>query len=203
VNRGATVLGITCSEGVVLGAEEGTRTDLHGLDFNWKIHEIDEHGGAAVVGLAADARTLIDRARIDAQINRLTYDEPIDVEVLTKRITDIEQVYTQRAWVRPFGVSIILGGVDKTGNRLFATDPSGSYWAYKALALGYGREVAETILNEEHNEGLKLNDAIKLAVKCLPKTIEPRGKKLAVRIAVISTETNRFRMLTAEEVERL
>jgi proteasome alpha subunit len=101
VNRGATVLGITCSEGVVLGAEEGTRMDLQGLDFSWKIHEIDEHVGAAVVGLAADARILIDRARIDAQINRLTYDEPIDVEVLTKRIADIEQVYTQRAWVNP------------------------------------------------------------------------------------------------------
>ena len=203
VNRGATVLGITCSEGVVLGAEEGTRTDLQGLDFSWKIYEVDEHIGAAVVGLAADARILIDQARIDAQINRLTYDEPIDVEVLTKRIADIEQVYTQRAWVRPFGVSIIFGGVDKTGNRLFATDPSGSYWAYRALALGYGREVAETILNEEHHEGLKLNDAIKLAVKCLAKAIEPRGKKLAVRIAVISPETKRFRMLTAEEVERL
>jgi proteasome alpha subunit len=104
---------------------------------------------------------------------------------------------------QPFGVSIIFGGVDKTGNRLFATDPSGSDWAYRTLALGYGREVAETILNEEHNEGLKLNDAIKLAVKCLAKAIEPRGKKLAVRIAVISPETKRFRMLTAEEVERL
>jgi proteasome alpha subunit len=104
---------------------------------------------------------------------------------------------------QPFGVSIIFGGVDKTGNRLFATDPSGSYRAYRTLALGYGREVAETILNEEHNEGLKLNDAIKLAVKCLAKAIEPRGKKLAVRIAVISPETKRFRMLTAEEVERL
>jgi len=149
----------------------------------------------------ADARTLIDQARIDAQINRLTYDEPIDVEILTKRIADIEQMYTQRAWVRPFGVSIIFGGVDKTGNRLFATYPSGSYRAYRAVALGYGREVAEAILEEEYHEGLKLNEAIKLAVKCLVKATEVQGKKLAVSIAVIPSETKRFRMLTAEEVE--
>jgi proteasome alpha subunit len=202
VNRGATVLGIACSEGVVLGAEMGIRTDLQGLNFSWKIYEVDEHLGAAVVGLAADARILINQARIDAQINRLTYDEPIDVEVLTKRIADIEQVYTQHAWVRPFGVSIIFGGVDKTGNRLFATDPSGSYRAYRAVALGYGREVAEAILDEEYHKSLKLDEAVKLAVKCLVKAIRARGKKLAVRIAVIPSETKRFRMLTAEEVQR-
>ena len=201
VNRGATVLGVSCPEGVVLGAEMGIRTDLQGLDFGWKIYEVDEQLGAAVVGLAADARILIDQARIDAQINRLTYDEPIDVEVVAKRIGDLKQLYTQHAWVRPFGVSIIFGGVDKTGNRLFATDPSGSYRAYRAVALGYGREVAETILNEEYHESLKLKEAVKLAVKCLVKAIEPRGKKLAVRIAVIPSETKRFRMLTAEEVE--
>jgi len=201
VNRGATVLGVSCLKGIVLGAEEDIRTDLQSLDFGWKIYEVDEHIGATVVGLAADARILIDQARIDAQINRLTYDEPIDVEVVAKRIGDIKQLYTQHAGVRPFGVSIIFGGVDKTGNRLFATDPSGSYRAYRAVALGHGREVAEAILNEHYHEGLKLNEAIKLAVECLVKSIEAQGKKLAIRIALVLSETKRFRILTVEEVE--
>jgi len=201
VNRGATVLGISCPEGVLLGAEEHVQAELQDPNFGWKIHKVDEHLGVAVVGLMSDARILIDQARIYAQINRLTYDELIDVEVLTKRIADIEQVYTQHAWVRPFGVSIIFGGVDKTGNRLFATDPSGSYRAYRAVALGSGREVAEAILKEEYREGLKLDEAVKLAVKCLVKALETREEKSTVRIAVIPSETKRFRMLTAEEVE--
>jgi proteasome alpha subunit len=201
VNYGATVLGISCSEGIVLGAEEHFQAELQDPDFCWKIHEVDEHLGVAVVGLASDARILIDQARIYAQINRLTYDEPLDVEVLTKRIGDIEQAYTQHAWVRPFGVSFIFGGVDKTGNRLFATDPSGSYRAYRAVAVGAGREVAEAILKEEYREGLKLDEAVKLAMKCLVKALEARRKKSTVRIAAISSETKRFRMLTAEEVE--
>jgi len=201
VNRGATVLGVTCPEGIVLGTEEPVQTELHDPNFGWKIHEVDDHVGAAVVGLASDARILIDQARIYAQINRLTYDEPVDTEALAKRIGDIKQLYTQHAGVRPFGVSIIFGGVDKTGNRLFATDPSGSYRAYRAVALGYGREVAEAILKEEYREDLKHNEAIKLAVKCLLKAIEAREEKLAVRIAVIPSETKRFRMLTPEEVE--
>jgi proteasome alpha subunit len=201
VNRGANVVGVSCPEGIVLGAEERLQTELQDPNFGWKIHKVDDHVGAAVVGLASDARILIDQARVYAQINRLTYDEPIDVEVLTKRIGDMEQLYTQHAGVRPFGASIIFGGVDKTGFRLFATDPSGSYRAYRTVVLGYGREVAEAILNEEYHEGLKLNEAIKLAVKCLAKIIEAPGEKSAVRIAVISSETKRFRMLTSEEVK--
>ena len=127
VNRGATILGIACSDGVVLGAEEKIESKLQDPDFAWKLYEVDTHLGAAIAGLGPDARVFIDHARVYAQINRLTYDEPVDVEVLTRRIGDLKQVYTQRAWVRPFGVSIIFGGVDKTGNRLFATDPSGTY----------------------------------------------------------------------------
>ena len=200
VNRGATVLGVSCPEGIVLGAKEHVRAELQDPDFGWKIFKVDEHIGATVVGLGSDARILIDQARIYAQINRLTYDEPIDVEVLTKRIGDIKQLYTQNAGVRPFGVSIIFGGVDKTGNRLFATDPSGSYRAYRAVALGNGREVAEVILNEEYNEDLKLDEAIKLAVKCLVKAIEARREKLVIRLAVIPSETKKFRMLTTQEV---
>jgi proteasome alpha subunit len=200
VNRSATVLGVTCAEGIILGAEEHISRKLQDPNFGWKIHEVDAHLGAAVVGLAADARVLIDRARIYAQINRLTYDEPIDVRVLTNRIGDIEQLYTQHGGVRPFGVSIIFGGVDQTGGRLFATDPSGSYRAHKAVAVGCGREVAETVLNEEYHEDLKLDEQIKLVIKCLAKAIEAQGKTLAVKIAVIPSETRRFRMLGAEEV---
>ena len=201
VNHGATVLGVSCPEGIVLGAEEHAQTELQDPDFGWKIFEVDEHIGATVVGLGSDARILIDHARIYAQINRLTYDEPMDVEILTKRIGDIEQVYTQHAWVRPFGVSIIFGGVDKTGNRLFATDPSGSYRAYRAVAEGSGCEVAEVILKKEYREHLKLDEAVKLAVKCLVKILEAQREKSTVRIAVIPSETKKFRMLTAEEVE--
>ena len=127
VNRGATILGIGCSEGVVLGAEETIETKLEDPAFSWKLYEVDKHVGAAIVGLSSDARILIDQARVYAQSNRLMYDEPIDVQIITKRIGDLKQLYTQHAGVRPFGVSIVFGGVDKFGSRIYATHPSGSY----------------------------------------------------------------------------
>jgi len=200
VSKGATVLGIACPEGIVLGAEEQIQTRLQDPSFSWKLFEVDEHLGAAVVGLACDSRILIDQARIYAQSNRLMYDEPIDVEVVTKRVGDIKQMYTQHAGVRPFGVSIIFGGIDKTGNRLFATHASGSYQAYKAVAMGIGRETVEGILQGEYQEDMKLDAVIKLAIKCLVKALEARGEKPRVKITVIPAETKKIRMLTETEI---
>ena len=200
VNRGATILGIKCSEGVVLGAEE-TIEPLEETGSSWKIFKIDEHIGAAIVGLSSDARVLIDQARIYAQSNRLTYDEPIDVEVVTKRICDIQQLYTQHAGVRPFGVSLIFGGVDKTGNRVFITHPSGTYKGHKATAVGAGRETVMNILKEEYREDMSLEDAVKLAVKCLVKALEARQLPLRIKVAIIPSATKKMEMLSDEKVE--
>ena len=201
VNRGATILGITCSEGVVLGAEETIETKLEDPDFSWKLYKVDDHVGAAIVGLSSDARILIDQSRIYAQSNRLMYDESIDVEVVAKRIGDIKQLYTQHAGVRPFGVSIIFGGIDKTGNRIFQTDPSGTYRGYKAIAVGVGKETVEKILQAEYKEELNLGDAIKLAVKSLVKALETRGEQPRIKIAVVPAATKKLKMLTTTEID--
>ncbi|RJS85217.1 archaeal proteasome endopeptidase complex subunit alpha [Candidatus Bathyarchaeota archaeon] len=202
VYRGATILGIVCKEGVVIGAEEKIESRLQDPDFSQKIYEIDEHIGAAVVGLSSDARILIDQARIYTQSNRLLYDEPIDVEMAAKKIGDLKQLYTQHAGVRPFGVSIIFGGVDKTGGRIYTTDPSGSYRAYKAVAIGIGRETVENILKKEYREDLTLEESIKLATKCLVKSLQARGEEPHIKIAVIPVSTKRFRLLSPEEVQK-
>ena len=203
VNRGATIIGIACSNGVVLGAEEKIETKLQDTQFAWKLYDVDDHLGAAVVGLGSDARILIDQARIFAQSNRLMYDEPIDVEMMTKRVGDIKQLYTQHAGVRPFGVSIIFGGVDKTGPRVFTTDPSGSYRGYKAVAVGIGRETVEGILNEEYREDLSLDDTIKLAIKCLTRALEARGEPKRIKISFIPKETQKLQALSEEKIEAI
>jgi proteasome alpha subunit len=201
VNRGATILGIKCSEGVVLGAEETVETSLEDSEGSWKIFKIDDHVAAGIVGLSSDARLLIDQARVYAQSNKLTYDEPIDVEVITKRICDIKQLYTQHAGVRPFGVSLIFGGLDKTGNRLFGTHASGAYRGYKATAIGAGRETVLNILKEEYSEDMSLEDAIRLAAKCLTKALEARGLTPRIKIAVIPSATKKFEMLSDEKTK--
>jgi proteasome alpha subunit len=202
VNRGATILGVACSEGIVLGAEERKESTLQDERFMWKLFEIDQHLGAAVVGLGSDARILIDQARVYAQSNKLMYDEAIDVEVVAKRVGDIKQLYTQHAGVRPFGVSIIFGGIDKTGNRLFATDPSGSIRGWKAVAFGVGRETVEGILKTDYNENMELKAATELTVRSLVKAQEARGEKPGVKIAIIPASTKKMEILSDADVEK-
>src|SRR4030067_1855691 len=202
VNRGATILALRCSGGVVLGAEE-TIDPLEESEYSWKIFKIDDHVCAAIVGLSSDARILIDQARVHAQSNKLTYDEPIDTEVVTKRICDIKQLYTQHAGVRPFGVSMIFAGVDKTGPRVLGTHPSGTYRGYKARAEGAGRETVFAILKEEYKEEMNLKDATKLVVKCLAKALEARQLPLRIKVATVSTETKKMEFLTDEKTEAM
>ena len=200
VNRGATILGIQCTEGVVLASEENVEV-LEEAGYSWKIFRIDEHVGAAIVGLSSDARILTDQARIYAQSNKLTYDEPMDVEVVTKRICDIQQMYTQHAGVRPFGVSIIFGGVDKTGPRVFGTHPSGTYRGYKATALGAGRETVLAVLKEEYREEMGIEDSTKLAVKCLVKALDARQLPPRIKVALIPAATKKLEMLPDKTIE--
>jgi proteasome alpha subunit len=193
-------MGIQSAEGVVLGSEENIEP-LEEAEYSWKIFKVDDHVGASIVGLSSDARVLIDQARIYAQSNKLTYDEPVDVEVVTRKICDIQQMYTQHAGVRPFGVSLIFGGVDKTGSHVFGTHPSGTYRGYKATALGAGRETVLAILKDEYRENLSLEENTKLTVKCLVKALEARQLPPRIKIAVIPTATKKLQMLTDEKIE--
>ena len=202
VKRGATVLGIACPDGVVLAAEERATSKLQDPTFMWKIFQIDEHVGAAVAGLSCDAHILVDQARVYAQSNRLLYDEPIDVEILTRRIGEIKQLYTQHAGVRPFGISMLFGGLDRKGSRLFWTDPSGAFLAYKAWAIGAGGDAANEILEADYKDTMTLDDAVVLALKCMSKVLEDKLDAQKIRIATVATATKKFTKLSQEDVDK-
>jgi len=196
------VLGIACPDGVVLAAEERATSKLQDPTFMWKIFQIDEHVGAAVAGLSCDAHILVDQARVYAQSNRLLYDEPIDVEILTRRIGEIKQLYTQHAGVRPFGISMLFGGLDRKGSRLFWTDPSGAFLAYKAWAIGAGGDAANEILEADYKDTMTLDDAVVLSLKCMSKVLEDKLDAQKIRIATVSTATKKFAKLSQEDVDK-
>ena len=200
VKRGSTVLGVTCPEGVVLAAEERSTSKLQDPNFIWKVFQIDDHVGAAISGLSSDARVLVDQARIFAQTNKLTYDEPIDVETLSKKVGDIEQLYTQHGGVRPFGVSIIFGGVDKSGAKVLQTDPSGSCWGYKAVAVGAGSDTVREVLENKYNNNMTLKEAVLLVMECLAKIVEGKLEPEKVKLIVIPVETKKFTYLSKKEI---
>ncbi|MFQ5762583.1 MAG: archaeal proteasome endopeptidase complex subunit alpha [Candidatus Bathyarchaeia archaeon] len=202
VRKGTTAVGLACSGGAVLAVEEKPFSVLQDVNVAQKLFQIDEHVGAAVAGLMGDARILIDQARVYAQSNRLMYDEPIDIEVLGKRVGDITQLYTQHAGVRPFGASIVFAGVDKTGCRVFLSEPSGAYWGFKAIAIGAGADAVKPILEKEYEYDVSLDEGANLAVYCLSKIVEGKLDPQKVRIAFVPADTRKFKILPPEDVEK-
>ena len=202
VKRGAPIIGVSSPEGVVLAANETPESRLEDPNLFRKIFQLDDHIGAAIAGLSSDARVLIDRGRLLCQRHRLLYGEPIDIMSLTIRIGDLAQVYTQHAWVRPFGVGMIVSGVDGAGCGVFATDPAGSYRGYRATAVGRGSDEANGLLVDLYREGITLDEATGLAVEAVKTASEGAVTAKVVKIAVIPAETKTFRRLTEKEVER-
>lgn len=200
VKRGAPIVGVSSPEGAVLAANETPESRLEDPEYFNKIFQLDEHVGTAIAGLMSDARVLISQARVFCQSNRLLYDEAVDIEVLTRRIGDLAQVYTQHAGVRPFGVSMITAGVDGSGCRVLTTDPSGSYRGYRATAVGRKSDEANKLLEERYKDSISLDEAIALAVEAVKAASEGEVTSKIVKVAVIPADTKTFGRLTDEEV---
>jgi len=145
IKLGTTAVGICTSEGVILAVEKRLSSSLIEPGSVQKILEIDSHCGAAMSGLIADARMLIEHARVESQNHRFTYDEPMGIEPLTQTVCDMALSFAEsseegkKKTSRPFGVALLIAGVDRReGGVLYFSDPSGTYIKYKAKAIGGG-----------------------------------------------------------------
>jgi proteasome alpha subunit len=201
VKRGAPIVGIASKEGVVVAANETLESKLEDSEYNRKIFQLDQHVCSAIAGLSSDARVLISQARVYCQSNKLLYDEPVDIESLARRLGDISQVYTQHAGVRPFGVSMVIGGIDTQGSGVYTTDPSGSYKGYKAVAVGRKSDDANKMLIDRYVDELSLDQAINLAIEVLKEASDEEMTSKNIKIAVIPSDTAVFKRLNAQEVD--
>jgi proteasome alpha subunit len=200
VKRGTTSLGVKSEEGIVLVVDKRTTSKLVETKSIEKIFQIDKHIGAATSGLVADARSLIERARLESQIYKITYSEPIRIEALAKKICDMKQMYTQNGGVRPFGSALIIGGIYDGKCKLFETDPSGALIEYKATAIGSGRNDAMAVFEEKYQDDLSLNDAIDLALDAVYEATEGKTTAESVEIAIIEKDSEKYRKLSQDEV---
>jgi proteasome alpha subunit len=180
VRRGTLAIGLKSKEGV----------------------QVDDHIGVAAAGYIPDARTQVDHARFFAQSNRLIYDEPVDVEGVAKNLADMAQQFTQYAGVRPFGVALILAGVDKNGASLYLTDPSGTYIGYDAVAIGAGSDQVTEFLEKQYQMEISMDDAGALAMESIYLVSEEKTGTRHVKMAVIDNETKTMRKVEDNDIEK-
>ena len=170
-------IGIMTKEGIVLAVEEKTRA-LQVEGITQKIFQVDDHIGVAAAGYIPDARVQVDNARYFSQSNKLTYDEPVDIETVAKHLADQNHQFTQYSGVRPFGVALIIAGIDRKGVNVYVIDPSGTYNSYSAIAIGTGSDEVNEFLEKNYKDGLTIDEAASPLLQSISRARKIRHRAL-------------------------
>lgn len=202
VRQGTTAIGMVCKDGVLLMADKRFSDPLVIPSSIEKVSPIDDHIQATGSGILSDARILIDYARTLAQKHRVTYDSPVDVLSIVKSICDIKQSYTQFGGARPFGVSLLVAGVNEE-NDLYVTDPTGIFFQYKATAIGELDEEIKEILNKEYKDNMSLNDGIKLGLRTMKKVQTKSFDINRLDVGIITNKDKKFKKLDVSELNKI
>ena len=187
IRLGSASIGLVCKDGVVIVSDRRHRDKLVvGASAN-KIYEIDEHIIAVGAGIISDARVLIDRARILSQQHRITYDSASTTESIVKEISDVKQQFTQYGGARPFGVALLVAGVNGKPE-LYTTDVTGNYLQYKANAIGENDEKIKEKLREKYKQDLTCEQGVKIALEIFKEVQEEDFDKLRFDIAILKKD---------------
>lgn len=200
VSQGETAIGIKCKNGVVLAVEKRLSSVLIEESSVVKIQNIDDHVGATYAGLGGDYRVLLQKARKHTMAYGMTYNEPILLTNLCRNVAATVQEYTQSGGVRPFGISLLIAGVDDGEPTLYQIDPSGAYYEWKATAVGKNAKSAKTFLEKRYNDSIEMEDAIHTALLTLKDGYEGvmNGKNIEVGIMEIG---GKFHNLSPSQIE--
>ncbi|RKO92850.1 nucleophile aminohydrolase, partial [Blyttiomyces helicus] len=212
VSQGATSIGIKATNGIVIATEKKVPSFLVDDNTIEKVSMISTNIGMVYSGMGPDARVLVDKARKSAQEYKRVYHEEPPTVMLVKDVASVMQEFTQSGGVRPFGVSLLIAGFDETGPSLYQVDPSGSFWAWKASAIGKNMINAKTFLEKRYSETMEIEDAVHTAILTLKEGFEGQMTESTIEIGIASMEeittqeghtkkVGRFRMLQVHEVK--
>ena len=204
VDNGENSLGIKAKNGVVIATEKKAHTILVDDDSFQKVQQISSHIGCVYSGIGPDYFSVIMKARKDCLKYEQIYRDKISVHLLAKSVAELMQEYTQLGGRRPFGVSLLIAGIDDNGPKLYQVEPSGAFHAYKATALGKNAPNAENFLEKRYDDEIELEDAIQIALLTMKEGFEGEMNEKNVEIGVVTTSSTGeavFRTLTQQEVK--
>ena len=201
VKRGTLAIGVKCKDGVIIAVEENPRA-LQVANITQKIFQVDHHIGVAAAGYIPDARVQVDNARFFSQSNKLTYDEPVEVETVAKHLADQCHQFTQYSGVRPYGVALIIAGVDQKGGSIYVTDPSGSYVSYGAVAIGAGSEEVTDFLEKNYQKDMPLEDGAALAAAAINVKSEHKDGAKHVKMSWVKMDKKILEKVSDADIEK-
>ncbi len=192
VKRGATSVGAVGKDSVVLAAVRNTPSKLVDVESLRKIYDVDKNIALSYSGLIADARRLVEITRDYIYREKFLYDTNGYVGSVANYIASVMHLYTQHGGVRPFGVSVLIGGVDKKGPQLYEIEPSGALTGFYADSIGEGKKEVDSYLEEHYRKGLSEKKLTSLLLKALRSFYGDELKEEKLSVAVISKEGIRY-----------
>jgi len=203
VKLGTSSIGMTCSNGIFILADKRITDILVVIKSAHKIFEIDNHLIASSAGIVSDARVLVERAQVIAQQHRITYDSPIEPESIIRDISNIKQQFSQYGGARPFGVSMMLAGINAKKPELYTSDVTGNYLSYNANAIGEGDDKIREKLREKYKKDLTIKEGVKIALKIFE---EIKGKDFDINkfeLAYIDIEDGKLKRFEGKKIREL
>ena len=186
VKRGAAVVGVRTKDSVILAVERRTTAKLQDSRSVRKLLPLDENITLAFAGLNADARVLIDKARMQCQSYRLSQEVAPSVEIIARYIAEVQQKYTQRGGRRPFGIATFLAGFGEDGSpQLWQTDPSGMYTSWKANATGRSMKELREFLEKHYKPDASTEEGVKLSIMTLMEVRPPCRWLIVSRVILV------------------
>ena len=203
IKQGSGSIGMACSDGVFILADKRIKDKLIVSSSSSKIYEIDSHIISSAAGIVSDARVLIEKSQVLSQQHRVTYDSPIDPESIIKEIANLKQQFTQYGGARPFGVSLMVAGINNGKPELFTTEITGNYFAYHSNAIGENDLKVKDLLRKKYSKDLDLKKGVKTALDIF-KEIKGENFKISdFELAYIKSNEEKLKRLEGEDINKL
>lgn len=200
VEKGNDAIGIKCTDGVILATEKRLHTVLMDEEMYTKTEALCQGCGTVFAGISPDYRVLVRQGRKKAQAYKATYGEEIPCSQMTRELADVMQEYTQSGGVRPFGVSMLVAGFDQERPQLFQVDPSGTYFAWKATAIGKNYKAMKAFLERRYTEELTVEAGLNIALLTMRDTAEGKLTEDNVEVGIVGSD-GKFRLLSKQELK--
>ncbi|KAF8901699.1 nucleophile aminohydrolase [Gymnopilus junonius] len=171
--------------------------------------------GCVMTGLIADARAQVARARAEAAEFRYKFGYEITPDALARRMANINQVYTQRAAMRPLGIAMIMIGIDpELGPQIFKLDPAGYFVGFHATAAGQKQQEAMNNLEKkwkklDNGKSLSRDEVIEMAIEAMSTVHATDYKPGEIEIGIVSESPEeeqkvrgKWRVMGEAEIEK-
>jgi 20S proteasome subunit alpha 1 len=202
---GLTAIGVRGKDSVVVVTQKKVPDKLLDPTSVSRMFKVSQTIGCCSVGLIADAKVQVQRAQYEAAEFNFSNGFDIPVSYAAEKVANVAQYYTQHAFMRPYGVTAIMCGIDSRGPQLFLVDPSGHFSGMSACSAGFKDQEAIGLLEKKvkANPSMSFEETVQCAVLTLQQTVGADLKPSDLEIGVVTTDAPRFRTYSEKEIDDL